>query len=157
MSTLITFLEEGELPDDPKLAKRMVLEQSQYDLIDDILHHENPVDPGCWRQVVPPALREKLLNESHGGKFSGHFAEKKMYDTLRKSYWWPGMRKDVRTHCRSCLNCATRKGTGRAGRPPLQQIPVEGPFHHLGVDVLQLPLTEAGNRYVVVFMDYLTK
>ena len=67
------------------------------------------------------------------------------------------MRKDVRAHCRACLNCATRKGTGRAGRPPLQPIPVGGTFHHLGVDVLQLPLTESGNRYVVVFMDYLTK
>ena len=133
------------------------MEHSQYDLIDDVLHYENPINPGCWRQVVPLALRAELLHESHGGKFSGHFAEKKMYDTLRKAYWWPGMRKDVRTHCRSCLNCATRKGTGGAGRPPLQPIPVGGPFHRLGVDVLQLLLTEAGNRYVVVFMDYLTK
>jgi hypothetical protein len=76
---MITFLEEGELPDEPKLAKRIMLEQSQYDLIDDVLHHENPVNPGSWRhcQVVPSALREKLLQESHGGKFSGHFAEKR--------------------------------------------------------------------------------
>ena len=35
--------------------------------------------------------------------------------------------------------------------------PVGGPFHHVGLDVLQLPLTEAGNRYVVVFLEYLTK
>ena len=41
--------------------------------------------------------------------------------------------------------------------PPLQSIPVGGLFHRVGVDVLQLPLTEAGNRYVVVFLDYLTK
>lgn len=34
---------------------------------------------------------------------------------------------------------------------------IRGPFHRLGVDVLQLPLTEAGNWYVEVFMDYLTK
>ena len=32
-----------------------------------------------------------------------------------------------------------------------------GPFHRLGIDVLQLPLTEARNRYVVILMDYLTK
>ncbi len=36
-------------------------------------------------------------------------------------------------------------------------IPVGGPFHRMGVDVLQLPLTASGNRYVVVFADYLTK
>ena len=27
----------------------------------------------------------------------------------------------------------------------------------MGVDVLQLPLTESGNQYAVVFLDYLTK
>lgn len=31
------------------------------------------------------------------------------------------------------------------------------PFHCVGVDVLQLPLTEAGNHYVLVFLNYFTK
>ncbi len=36
-------------------------------------------------------------------------------------------------------------------------IPVGGTFDRIGVDVLQLPLTQQGSRYAVVFMDYLTK
>jgi len=67
------------------------------------------------------------------------------------------MRADVRRHCRSCLVCVRRRAPGRSVKPPLKPIPVGGPFHRVGVDVLQLPLTEAGNRYVVVFLDYLTK
>ena len=55
--------------------------------------------------------------------------------------------------CKSCLECVTRKGSGRATQPPLVPIPVGGPFHRMGVDVLQLPLTESGNQYVVVFVD----
>lgn len=47
LSTLITFLEKGELPDDQTLAKRIVLEHNQYDLSDAVLHHENPINPGC--------------------------------------------------------------------------------------------------------------
>ena len=39
----------------------------------------------------------------------------------------------------------------------MQTIPVDGLFHRVGVDVLQLPLTESGNQYVVNFLDYLTK
>ena len=43
-------------------------------------------------------------------------------------------------------------------RPPLQPIPpVGGPFHRIAMDILQLPITASGNRYVAVFMDYLTK
>lgn len=65
---------------------------------------------------------------------------------------------EVERFCRSCLGCITRRGTGRAVRPPLVIIPMGGPFHNrMGVNVLQLPLTESGNRYVVVFADYLTK
>ena len=62
------------------------------------------------------------------------------------------MRSDVRRHCRSCLTSASRKGLGRAPCPKLQQIPVGGPFHYVGVNVLQLPLSHEGNQYAVVFM-----
>ena len=64
------------------------------------------------------------------------------------------MRADV---CRHCLECATRKSPGRQARPPLQPIPVGGPFHRVGVDVPKLPLTHEENAYAVVLMDYFTK
>ena len=63
----------------------------------------------------------------------------------------------MRKHCRACLVCATRKGPGRRAQPPLQSIPIGGPFHRVGVDVLQLPPTFDGNKYAIVFMDYFTK
>jgi len=34
---------------------------------------------------------------------------------------------------------------------------VGGPFERVGVDILEMPPTEKENRYIVVFMDYLTK
>ena len=64
---------------------------------------------------------------------------------------------DVRRHCRGCLVCATRKGPSRRAQPPFQPLPIGGPFHRVGVDVLQLPLSFEGNKYAVVFMDYFTK
>ena len=42
-------------------------------------------------------------------------------------------------------------------RPPLQPIPIGGPFDRVGVDMLKLPLTYDGNTYAVVLMDYFTK
>ena len=32
-----------------------------------------------------------------------------------------------------------------------------GPFHTIGVNILKLPPTYDRNKYVVVFLDYLTK
>ena len=154
---VFNYLESDVLPSDEKQARKLVMERSNFEVIDGILCYENPAAPGCWRIVVPKSLRPTLLKESHRGKFAGHFAEKKIYMTLRTKYWWKGMRGDVRQYCRSCLVCASRKGPGRAIHPKLQTIPVGGPFHMMGVDVLQLPPSHNGNKYAIVFMDYFTK
>ena len=97
------------------------------------------------------------MEGAHQGRLAGYLGEKKVLDHLKRYVWWPGIRNDVHKFCRGCLACSSRKGAHKTCKPPLQPIPVGGPFHRVGVDVLQLPLTEKGNRYVVVFMDYLTK
>ena len=147
----------GLLPEDQKVARKIVLESQHYEMIDGVLHQENPNHPGRWCVVVPKELHSQLLTEAHAGSFGGHFSEKKVYDKIRRSHWWYGLRRDVRKFCRSCLSCVTRRGPGHSCRPPMMPIPVKGPFHRVAVDVLQLPLTPSGNKYVVVFMDYLTK
>ena len=154
---MIEYLESGKLPAEEQTSRKIVTESPKFELIDGVLYFEYPSSPHHWCIVVPNHLRQMLLEEAHPGQFAGHFAEKKIYDRLRRYYWWKGIRSDVRRHCRGCLTCATRKGGRKPTRPPLHPIPVGGPFHRLGVDVLQLPLTRNGNRYVVVFADYLTK
>ena len=47
--------------------------------------------------------------------------------------------------------------SGRINKPPLQPIPVSRPFQILRVDIMDLPCTEADNKHVIVFQDYLTK
>ena len=128
---LSPMMEKGTLPEDEKQSKKLVLEHPQYELIDGVLHNENPVAPGVWRIVVPEVLCAGLLQEAHGGRFAGHFSEKKVYETLKKRYWWRGMRADVRRHCRSCLVCSTCKAPGRSVNPLLQPIPVGGPFQRV--------------------------
>ena len=150
----IAFLGEGTLPADSKSAKKVVQTAQQYSLLDGVLYYAQA--DGCLMVAVPASLRHKLFEEAHGGLFSGHLREAKIYSQLRKHYWWPGMRSDIRKWCRACLVCATRK-IGQATKPPLCPIPVAGPFDCVGVDVLQLPHTLDGNQYAVVFVDYLTK
>lgn len=67
------------------------------------------------------------------------------------------MYADVYKYCKGCLTCASYRGGGRRTVPPLRPIQVGEPFERVGVDILEMPLTEKGNRYVVVFLNYLTK
>jgi hypothetical protein len=120
---MMAYIKDGNLPADDNHAKRVVLERPHFDLADGILCHENPPFPSRWCTAVPREMRESLMQEAHSGKFSGHFGEKRIYDLLRKSYWWPGIRTDVRTYCRACLVCATKRGTERVCRPPFKVSP----------------------------------
>ena len=67
------------------------------------------------------------------------------------------MYSDVVHHCSSCPQCAIVNASGRLNKPPLHPIPVERVFQIVGVDVMDLPKTDAGNKHVVVFQDFLSK
>lgn len=59
------------------------------------------------RVVVPKegSLKEKILEKAHKGKFTIHAWITKMYQDLRKMYWWLGMKKDVASFVSRCLVC----------------------------------------------------
>ena len=151
---MIDYLETGNLPQDKKQARELVLSKELFTMEDDVLYHVER--DKSLRFVLPSSDRQKLFDEAHSGKFAGHLREAKIHSELARHYWWPGMRVDITSWCRACLPCATRS-VGKSIRPPLTPIPVGGPCDRVGVDVLQLPKTSHGNRYAVVFVDYFTK
>ncbi len=63
MSTMVAYLKSGVLAEDEKLARRVVLESKQFELVDGVLYHENPVFPGRWCLVVPRDFRTDGLVE----------------------------------------------------------------------------------------------
>ncbi|GJR22933.1 putative reverse transcriptase domain-containing protein [Tanacetum coccineum] len=49
------------------------------------------------------------LIESHKSKYSIHPGSNKMYQDLKKHYWWPNMKADIATYVSNCLTCAKVK------------------------------------------------
>ncbi|GKE46093.1 putative reverse transcriptase domain-containing protein, partial [Tanacetum coccineum] len=54
-------------------------------------------------------LRELIMNESHKSKYSIHPGSDKMYQDLKKLYWWPNMKAEIATYASKCLTCAKVK------------------------------------------------
>ena len=108
--------------------------------------------------LVPRALRSQVLQLVHGSVGTGHFGIAKTLHRLRARFYWPGCRRDVELHVHCCDVCAAQKGPSRRSQAPLQQYLVGAPMERVGVDVLgPFPVTDAGNRYVLVAVDYFTK
>ena len=133
---VIEFLKNGSLPTDENGARELVLNKKQYVLLDDVLYHM--VTDGTLRVIPPDKYRRDIIMEAHDGKFGGHLRDAKVFGQISRTYWWPGMRKEVKLHCRSCEKCASRH-VRKAIKPPLTPIPVNGPFDRVGVDVIKFP------------------
>ena len=151
------FLSRGIVPTDEHRARKLAAEAPLFAVVDDIVYFLDSKKGSIKRCVVPFHMRETIMEENHGGQMAGHFSGEKLYKLLRRHWWWPRMYTDVVEHCRSCPECAIVNSSGQVNVPPLHPIPVQRVFQIVGVDVMDLPITEAGNKHVVVFQDFLSK
>nr|GEU88570.1 reverse transcriptase domain-containing protein [Tanacetum cinerariifolium] len=53
-------------------------------------------------------LRSVVMHESHKSKYSIHPGSEKMYQDMKKLYWWPNMKANIATCVSKCLTCAKR-------------------------------------------------
>ncbi|GKC71770.1 putative reverse transcriptase domain-containing protein, partial [Tanacetum coccineum] len=54
-------------------------------------------------------LRELIMNKSHRSKYSIHPGSDKVYEDLKKLYWWPDMKAEIATYVSKCLTYAKVK------------------------------------------------
>nr|GEX44039.1 putative reverse transcriptase domain-containing protein [Tanacetum cinerariifolium] len=54
-------------------------------------------------------LRSVIMHESHKSKYSIHPGSEKMYQDMKKLYWWPNMKANITTYVSKCLTYAKVK------------------------------------------------
>jgi hypothetical protein len=47
-------------------------------------------------------MKDNLLKEKHSGGLVGHFGHDKTFSQLNSSYYWPGMREEVKKNVKKC-------------------------------------------------------
>jgi hypothetical protein len=56
------------------------------------------------------SMKENLLKEKHSGGLAGHFGHDKTFAKMNESYFWSGMRVDVKRFVDKCRVCQHSKG-----------------------------------------------
>ncbi|GJY11421.1 putative reverse transcriptase domain-containing protein [Tanacetum coccineum] len=104
-------------------------------------------------------LRTLIMHESHKSKYSIHPGSVKMYQDLKKVYWWPNMKAEIATYINKCLTCAKVKAECQKPSGLLIQpvIPI-WKRENITMDfVTKLPKTSSGQDTIWVIVDRLTK
>ncbi|KAA3473765.1 reverse transcriptase [Gossypium australe] len=104
-------------------------------------------------------LIRKILHEAHSGCLTVHPGSTKMYNDLRKWYWWPSMKKDFFEFVPRCLICQQVKVEHQVPSGLLQPIMIpEWKWDCITMDFgtgLALTLKKKDTVWIVV--DRLTK
>ena len=97
------------------------------------------------RVVVPQLteLREQILREFHCSRFAVHPGGTKIFQDLRRQYYWSNMKRHVEDFVRRCLTCQQIKTEHQKPEGILQPLEVaEWKWEHVTMDfVTHLPWT----------------
>ncbi|GJV44582.1 putative reverse transcriptase domain-containing protein [Tanacetum coccineum] len=104
-------------------------------------------------------LRFVILHESHKLKYSIHPGSEKMYQDVKKLYWWPNMKADIATYVSKCLTCARVKAEHQRHPGLLVQPEIpEWKWDNITMDfITKLPKSSQGFDTIWVIVDRLTK
>ena len=101
---LMGYLFRGELPPDVGEVARIQRAARFLVVLGDVLYTTGR--DNHWREVPAISDRWGVMASVHG---LAHCGAQALYDTLRKSYFWRGMRLDCVDFVRQCLACARER------------------------------------------------
>lgn len=161
---IIAYLLSGDLPVSQKDARRLILESSDFVLIDNVLFHSRVQKSKrtkhmCHYQlVVPQTLIHTVLNLCHDCPISGHCGIQETLDRVREHYYFPKYSVLVTDYVRSCTSCQQRK-LGPHVKNPITAFPTPSrAFQVWELDLYgPLPVTASGKQYIFTAVDMFSK
>ena len=128
--------------------------QTDFQVVEGVLRFKGRV---CVPQDME--LRNKVLFEAHNTLYTAHPGGVKMYQDLKKNYWWLGMRKEVESYVAKCLTCQQVKAEHQRPSGTLQPLSIpEWKWEDISMDfIVGLPKVQRGYNALWVIVDRLSK
>jgi hypothetical protein len=98
------------------------------------------------------------MKSMHDSKVAGHPGMTRMKTSIARKFYWPRMTSDIESWVKCCQTCNISKRVPNRRKFPLIQELSGVPFQRVDFDIVgPLQLTQKGNRYILVLVDYYTK
>ena len=144
------------LRDTPE-AQETIPKLRSYNLRDGLLYWKDGIKDD--RLVVPCGQRIPLIKEFHDSPLGGHFGHEKVYASMKRYFYWAGMKELIKRYIATCDLCQKNKSWNQKplGLPQVCNVPQER-WDFVSTDFCgPFPTTKSGNDYVMVVTDHLSK
>ena len=99
-----------------------------------------------YLSIPPNFKRKEIILTTH--RDLCHIGQEKLYAFLKRKYFWPLMKQDIRTQLLACETCAYTKNNDY-GTTPLQPCVMSFPFQRIAIDITgPLHVTDSGYKYI---------
>nr|KYP43124.1 Retrotransposable element Tf2 [Cajanus cajan] len=104
-------------------------------------------------------LKRAVLEEGHKSILSIHPGMTKMYQDLKKTFWWSGMKREIAEYVAACLTCQKAKVEHQKPSGLMQRIEIpKWKWDSITIDfVVGLPRSARNSDAIWVIVDRLTK
>lgn len=104
--------------------------------------------------VIPSHKKTEILQAYHDAPTAGHYGAERTIIKIQRSYFWPGMRRDIQNYVKNCTACQRYKASNQ--KPPgLIQTPVmQQRFEVLAIDLFgPLPPGPQDEKWILIVED----
>jgi predicted aspartyl protease len=158
---MLTYLRLDSLPLDDKKARKILLEQEDFTIIEGVLYHlyhsrmkSKDKTVRVIEQVwLPRILRSSVIKAYHDD--NAHLGILRLFETIKAKYFWHRMYSDIEEYVKTCIRCQQVKGP-KPGHAQLQPLAVPEPLTVFHLDFLGPLPRSNGFKYVLVVVESTT-
>ncbi|GFY25872.1 retrovirus-related Pol polyprotein from transposon opus [Trichonephila clavipes] len=117
-----------------------------------LFHRDKILGESIGQLIIPKCRRTEVLKLVHTSVFSSHMVTKMTLERNKFSFFWEGLRADVKKFCESCKECQLTRSVRIKDRSPIT--PVARPESSLQVVNMDLigpidPPSSKGHKYIL--------
>ncbi|MEW8548163.1 MAG: DDE-type integrase/transposase/recombinase, partial [Candidatus Thiodiazotropha sp.] len=165
LKPFIDFLSNGTLPQSQKKARSVLLQQSDYALINGLLFHSRIAKSKRTKSLtqyqlaLPKSLIPTVLKLYHDSAMGAHGGIHDTIDKIQEHYYFLQLTVIVSDYVKSCSECQKRKVTRVQSKNAITAYPTPlRPFSVWQMDLYgPIPVTSRGYSYIFTAVDMFSK
>ncbi|GFT16208.1 retrovirus-related Pol polyprotein from transposon opus [Trichonephila clavipes] len=125
-----------------------------------LFHRDKILGESIGQLVIPKCRRTEVLKLAHTSVFISHMVPKKTLERIKYSFFWEGLRADVKKCCESCKECQFTRSVRIKDRSSVTPVArPELPFQVVNIDLIGPidPPSSKGHKYILCLVDQHTR